>query len=82
MNSEELDARDVACIAELLDRRVGYAVELVRTLYVQELENGEFAVATGEGKDEVLFTDATEAATAFVKRRGELRLGFDHERVP
>jgi hypothetical protein len=82
MNDGDLDARDVLCIAELLERRVGYEVDLFKMLYVRELENGEFAVGTEEAKDELLFADATEAAKAFVKKRGERRLGFDHEAVP
>jgi hypothetical protein len=79
MTINENDERDVTNITQLLERRVGYEIDLFAMLYIRELENGQFAVGTEAREDERLFSNPREAAELFVKKRRERRLGFDFE---
>jgi hypothetical protein len=79
MTFNDDDRRDVIYITQLLERRIGYEIDLFAMLYVRELENGKFAVGTEVREDERLFSDPREAAELFVKKRRERQLGFDFE---
>lgn len=75
---------EAEAIASLLVSPVGYGVELFDDLHVYRLESGSFAVTWREYGDvqrwlERVFADAREAAEAFVAKRHELNMGFDHE---
>jgi hypothetical protein len=74
---QEQDAADLCRIVALLARQIGYGITLPGELYVLNLENGEFSVGTGEGDDEVVVASPISAAKIFLRRRTDLRLGFD-----
>lgn len=59
---------EVLTIARLLERPVGYGVDW-DSLYVRGLEDGTYAVGSGDGADELIFEDPAIAASTFLERR-------------
>lgn len=80
--------KEVDIIAVLLDHRAGFGVELFGDmLSVYRLEDGRYGVTekaphsieNGSTWHEVVFVSVRDAAEHFVRRRWELKLGFDFE---
>ena len=72
-------------ILAVLRLGTGLAIDFADMLYLCQMEDGRFGVWYDESGrnwkevEEWLFDDAEEAATFYVAKRHEKRLGYDHE---
>ena len=73
-------------LIDLLKNEIGFEVNVFDMLSIHQLEDGRWRICV-ESKiapdyfDEYLFDKLEEAVDSFLKRRDEMKLGYDYETV-